>query len=341
MQNMMIRFIFLLAILLPTLSSAMSVNNIFVFGDSLSDGGNVYNTTGMQFPPPPYAQRFSNGPVAVEQFASMAGVTLQPSTVNGSNYAFGGAATGAVPGTANIVPGSPSIDNYLVASAGLTFLNGTGMQNQINAFDASGINFDPNHSLFVVWGGPNDIFTWLDEFSTATINDVVASAVSNIIQSIGTLASQGAENFLIPNMVDLGNTPFGKSLGDIKQAGLSQISSNFNAFLGQSLDAIVGVNVFRPDVNNLLQLVQANPLAYGFDNVTDACFDTSSSTPTICQNPDRYLFWDGVHPTEHGHDLIAGEFYASAIPEPPAIALIALAILIGFHFRTKSCRSNL
>ena len=55
MQNMMIRFIFLLAILLPTLSSAMSVDNIFVFGDSLSDGGNVYNTTGMQFPPPPYA----------------------------------------------------------------------------------------------------------------------------------------------------------------------------------------------------------------------------------------------------------------------------------------------
>ena len=79
-------------------------------------------------------------------------------------------------------------------------------------------------------------------------------------------------------MVDLGNTPFGKSLGDIKQAGFSS-SSNFNAFLGQSLDAIVGVNVFRPDVNNLLQLVQANPLAYGFDNVTDACFDTSSSTP--------------------------------------------------------------
>jgi outer membrane lipase/esterase len=314
----------------------MSVDTIFVFGDSLSDGGNVYNVTGKQFPPAPYAQRFSNGPVAVEQFAAMAGVTLLPSTVSGSNYAYGGAATGAIPGTANVVSGSPSIDNYLVASQGLTFLNGTGIQNQINAFDISGINFDPNHSLFVIWGGPNDIFTWLDGISTATINDVAAGAVGNIIQSISNLALQGAESFLIPDMVDLGNTPLGKSLGGINQAGLSQITNNFNAFLGQGLDAIVGVNIFRPDVNNLLQLVQENPLAYGFDNVTDACFDRSTSTPTLCQNPDRYLFWDSVHPTARGHALIAGAFYASAIPEPPVIALIAVAILIGFRFRISA-----
>jgi len=132
-------------------------------------------------------------------------------------------------------------------------------------------------------------------------------------------------------MVDLGKTPFGIKIGGIKQAGLSLISSNFNTFLNKGLDAIIGPNIFRPDVNNLLQLVQASPGAYGFDNATDACFDTSTSTstPTICQNPDRYLFWDSVHPTKHGHALIAGEFYASAIPEPPAIALIGLAVLIG------------
>ena len=330
MQNMMIRFIFLLVVLFPTLSSAMSVNNIFVFGDSLSDGGNVYNTTGKLFPPPPYAQRFSNGPVAVEQLASMAGVNLLPSTIGGTNFAYGGAATGVVPGT--------SIDNYLAASIPILFLNGTGIQNQVST--ASGISFDPNHALFVVWGGPNDIFTWLDGITSATIDKVVGSAVSNIITAIGTLNGYGAKNFLIPNMVDLGKTPLGKNLGGTDQAGLSLISSTFNAFLGQGLDAIIGPNIFRPDVNNLLQLVQASPGAYGFDNATDACFDTSTSTPTICQNPDRYLFWDSVHPTKHGHSLIAGEFYASAIPEPPAIALIGLAVLIGFSFRAKLFRFN-
>jgi len=323
MHNMMIRFVLLLVALFPTLSSAMPVNNVFVFGDSLSDGGNVYNVTGGLFPPSPYAQRFSNGPVAVEQFAARAGVNLQASTVGGNNYAFGGAATGIVAGT--------TTDNYLSLSIPIPFLNGTGIQNQVSAFSGS---FNPNDSLFVVWGGPNDVFTWLDGFSSAIIDDVIAGAVSNIVNSISTLAGQGAENFLIPNMVDLGQTPFGITIGGLGQGLLTQISNTFNAFLDQSLDAIVGPNILRPDVNNLLQLVQADPAAYGFDNVTDSCFD--KLTFTTCQNPDRYLFWDDVHPTEHGHALIAANFYAAAIPEPSVIVLLGVAVLVGFSFRAKS-----
>jgi len=324
MQNMLPRVTFLIILLFPTLSSAMAVSNMFVFGDSLSDGGNVFNVTGGLFPPSPYAQRFSNGPVAVEQFAKLAGVNLTPSTTGGNNYAYGGAATGVVAGTANT-------DNYLSKSTPpLSFLNGTGIQNQVDQFVNLGINFDPNQSLFVVWGGPNDIFTFLDGYTSATttINDVIAGAVTNIIDSITTLALKGAENFLIPNMVDLGMTPFGIKQGGLAQFGLTQISNGFNAFLDQSLDAIVGTNIFRPDVNNLLQLVQANPGAYGFDNVTGTCFD--KATFTACENPDRYLFWDDVHPTERGHALIAGEFYATAIPEPSIITLIGIAVLIGF-----------
>lgn len=327
MQNIMIRFVFLLAVLFPTLSSAMSVNNIFVFGDSLSDGGNVYKVTGNQFPPSPYAQRFSNGPVAVEQLAAMVGINLQPSTAGGTNFAYGGADTGIVPGT--------SFDNYLAAppSSPLALLNGTGIQNQTNEFTHSGTSFDPNHALFVVWGGPNDIFTWLDKLTPATIDQVIGSAVNNIVTAIGTLKSYGAENFLIPNMVDLGKTPLGKQLGGTDQAGMSLISSTFNGFLNLGLDSLIGTNIFRPDVNNLLQLVQANPLDYGIDNAIDACLNTLAGT--ICQNPERYLFWDGVHPTEYGHALIAGEFYASAVPEPSIIALMSLAILVGFSFRKR------
>jgi len=321
MQNMLPRVTFLIVLLFPTLSSAMAVNNMFVFGDSLSDGGNVFNVTGGLFPPSPYAQRFSNGPVAVEQFAKLAGVNLTPLTTGGNNYAYGGAATGVVAGTVNT-------DNYLSESVPLPFLNGTGIQNQVDQFIASGKGFDPNQSLFVVWGGPNDIFTWLDGYAAATIDEVIAGAVTNIFNSISALAANGAENFLIPNMVDLGMTPFGIKQGGLAQFGLTQISNGFNAFLDQSLDAIVGANIFRPDVNNLLQLVQANPGAYGFDNVTGTCFD--KATFTACENPDRYLFWDDVHPTERGHALIAGEFYATAIPEPSIITLIGIAVLIGF-----------
>ena len=324
MKTIMIRSIFLLVTLFPPLTSAITVNSMFVFGDSLSDGGNVYNATFGQFPPAPYDQRFSNGLVAVEQLAAMVGVSLKPSSsIGGTNYAYGGADTGVVPGT--------SFDNYVAASNPLTplaGLNGTGIQTQVAAFN--GTVFDPATSLFVVWGGANDIFTQLDGLTTATIDQVIGSAVGNLISSIATLTSYGAQNFLVPNLVDLGYTPMGISAGGPQQIGLSQITNGFNLALNQGLDSLVNQTIFRPDLNHLLSLVQENPGAYGFNNVTDACFDRS--TFTTCSNPDEYLFWDSVHPTTSGHAVLAKGLNAVLIPEPSAILLIGLGVLlIGFR----------
>lgn len=54
-----------LTVLTPLAANAslQTLSNLFVFGDSLSDGGNAP----FPFPPPPYADsRYSNGPTAVE-----------------------------------------------------------------------------------------------------------------------------------------------------------------------------------------------------------------------------------------------------------------------------------
>ena len=88
-----------LALSLTTPASAGPITGIVVFGDSLSDAGNVYAATGNKFPPAPYsAGRFSNGPVWVQQLGSKLGVPVPtPSMSGGSDYAFGGAATGPTP----------------------------------------------------------------------------------------------------------------------------------------------------------------------------------------------------------------------------------------------------
>src|SRR6185503_12905630 len=67
---------------------------VSVFGDSLSDGGNVFTFSGGTFPPPPYAQRLTNGPTAVEVMAANLGLPLTPSLLGVGNYAYGGAETG-------------------------------------------------------------------------------------------------------------------------------------------------------------------------------------------------------------------------------------------------------
>src|SRR5690242_10118208 len=70
---------------------------MYVFGDSLSDTGNVsLATTGLVPVGPPYADRsFSNGPVWAQDVAQSIGLPpLQPSLAGGTDFAYGGALTG-------------------------------------------------------------------------------------------------------------------------------------------------------------------------------------------------------------------------------------------------------
>src|SRR4051812_20789394 len=69
--------------------------NLVVFGDSLSDVGNVQNNFFVDIPGPYYWNgRFSNGPVYAETLATGLGLpALNRSTASGTDYAYGGAKT--------------------------------------------------------------------------------------------------------------------------------------------------------------------------------------------------------------------------------------------------------
>ena len=72
----------------PVAASVFS--QIYAFGDSLSDNGNVFAATGMGFPPAPYAQgRFSNGPVWAENLAESDVLMLLYPKPSGADEIFG------------------------------------------------------------------------------------------------------------------------------------------------------------------------------------------------------------------------------------------------------------
>ncbi|MBD2184924.1 SGNH/GDSL hydrolase family protein [Aerosakkonema funiforme] len=105
-------------------------SQMFVFGDSLSDDGNLFALTGGAVPPsPPYFNgRFSNGLVWVEDLAPTLALPVNPST----NFAVGGATSGTLNTGSSLLPGlQQQIDNFVVA-------------NRASA--------DPN-GLYVVWAG--------------------------------------------------------------------------------------------------------------------------------------------------------------------------------------------
>lgn len=224
--------VFLLATL-TSYTSASSFPAIIVYGDSLSDNGNLYNLTGQ--PGPPYAQRLSNGPVAVEQLAAMWGVPLY-------DFAFAGATSGIgnyIDGGTQTTPGTfslPGMQAELAASAPLL---------------ASPLT---SSSLFIVWGGANDFL----------VSGSITTAVSNIDSIIATLQADGAQHILVPGMPDLGLTPdfYGNPLA-------TAYAQQFNTLLLASLPS----GATYVDTFNLLRSINANPGAYGLMDAKDPCFN--------------------------------------------------------------------
>jgi phospholipase/lecithinase/hemolysin len=311
------------AALLLGAGGAHAYSNIFAFGDSLSDGGNAFALTRaanalppLYWPPsPPAAQRFSNGPTAVEQLATLQNVSpfLPSTTPGGTNYAVGGATTGDLNFNyaINFPPGLPAT------------LASSGMQSQVAQFFGAAVPpAVAADSLFFLWGGPNDISLG---FATGGANGAAlaaANAVGNLAGLVQGLASAGARHFVVLNMPDLGSTPGGKASGNA--AGLTALSVGFNDGLKAAMDqievALPVLNITLFDTFALLADVTKNPVAYGLSNVTSPCLANLGVLSAGCPG---FLYFDETHPTTLTHAILANAVNAALVPEPGTWAMLA------------------
>lgn len=274
-------------------ASAATYSGFYVFGDSLSDSGNILATTGGTIPSAPYyAGRFSNGQTYADVLAGRYGFTAGPSLLGGNNFAFGGATAG---GTATPIPS---------------------LGDQVAMFRARPGAADAG-ALYVLWAGGNDLRA---DPSAAGIS----SALTGLSGAIQGLYQEGARNFLVMNLPNLGLTPESQANNTVAAATAGSMAFNyyFSGTIG-ALQALPGSSIRTLDTFALLSGIVTNPGAAGFSNVTGACFNGVSA----CANPDSYLFWDSIHPTAAGHRLIAdAAFNVLAVPEPETYALMLAGI---------------
>lgn len=332
LRSLLLTAVFTLLAPLSAHAGLQALNQLFVFGDSLSDGGNYAGPGGPgTYPPPPYAAtRYSNGPTAVEylwQAYHPGDTSFKPSSLGGTNYALGGATSGSANFNAFNPSTPPALQGWFAAQGGVA--------NQVSSF-ASGCSncFVPDESLFVVWAFPNDVFS--NAVFGLTPTQLITAGVTNITNALQVLISEGATNFLVPNMPDLGNTP-----GFLGNTNLTDLTLAFNAALAGALTALdqamnqVAITQF--DTFGTLSDVIANPAKYGMSNVTDQCVQHLQDG--TC-NPDSWLFWDGVHPTTAGHAILGAQFAAAInVPEPGSLWLMALAlVLLGSGWLTRQRR---
>jgi phospholipase/lecithinase/hemolysin len=280
---------------------------LVVFGDSLSDPGNfyaIYHEASVRpfapIPDAPYAiggMHYSNGPTWIEQLGREmhSGISAGPAMAHkgGSNFAVGRARARA---------GAPSFPYYDLSTQVGLFLDQSG-------------NRAPADALYVIWIGANDLKDALESLavdpSFATAGGILQQAVGTTAGNMQALWAAGARHFLLVSMPDLGYTPYVASLGPVAQYAAAQLTDAYNVGLDQlvaGLGVLPGIDIARLDVNSAVFGAAGATGTVGHGEVTDfttTCLHFGVIVGAVCRDPDSHMFWDAIHPTTAGHELIA------------------------------------
>ena len=296
-----LNFVFAIAILFGFAANvqAQKFNSIVVFGDSLSDTGNIARLYGL-----PAGTSFTTNPdpVWAEIVARTFGASITNSLAGGTNYAWGGACVNPSGPCENPVPTT---------------------EQQINQHFSGG-SADPA-TLYMIWGGVNDISAVAGDNSSDPQGalDGVLEAAGAYVDQIRDLQDAGAQYVVVLNLPDAGKTINAQRAGAGAAAGLSALVSAYNKMLdtgiGSQEQGIVPVNIFA-----LMDEMIGDPGNYGFTN-TDGIACTPGSNPErpngglesiVCgpiesgylsppDTDENYLFADGSHPSGSVHAAIA------------------------------------
>jgi phospholipase/lecithinase/hemolysin len=307
--------------------SAPAFTRVVVFGDSISDTGNVRAQTNAKssgtIDYPSHTFNYDNGrftndtatdPASnrylgvwheqlARTFLGLPAATNSLGGISGLNYAYGGATT--MDGSHQEIESTPVGDISITVDD---------MGKQVDDYLAQH-TVDPG-ALYIVWGGSNDIRN--DDTSAN-----VTATVGRVEGLVSRLASAGAVYIMVPNVVPLGDIP--RYAGTGKGGTANQASAEYRTELALGLNALQSTlasqgftpTIYRVDEWADAVRVYSNGPRFGITNITTPSQDNSSA------NPDQYIFWDDVHPTTAGHYRLAlTAFNAIVGPSPsPSKAL--------------------
>lgn len=286
------------ALFFSILASATPLNKIVVFGDSLSDNGNLYEYLKHQLPmsPPYFEGRFSNGPVWIEHLIQ--DYYPKNSKAHLLDYAFGGAG----------VLEDDDDDDALFT-----------LRREMDSYFLAHHETADELSLYVMWIGSNNYLGVPDD-----VEKSVSDVILGIEHGLQRLVKNGAKHILVVNVPDLGRTPAARDFDAVEN--LTYISQRHNVLLEKMVldfkERYPAVQWVYFDVNLVFDDMINEPLEYGFTNITDTCYeeimpDEQRSSLTVLKMVSTiqpkahkdvckgYLFFDPVHPTGPAHKLMA------------------------------------
>ena len=233
---------------------------LYVFGDSLSDPGNVHRMVRWLRGPSPtptphyYGGRFCDGPNWVDLLSGQLHYRAASAWDGGTNYAHGGAQAGFGLSTL-VVPA-------LVPNVG----------EQIRFFTEMGRRIEPS-CWTVLLCGHNNLFAMVYGKDDTSCDTVLDRWMGHLEQ----LYELGGRKFVVPTLTPIQRTP---ETPKENRETLGQWHTQVNAGLPARLEAFrkrhAEAQVVSPDLGGLVHRMLDHPADYGFTNIDKACYDTKS-----------------------------------------------------------------
>lgn len=341
---------FAVAMCLGFQAPAQAYGQLYVFGDSLSDTGNIGRWTFDS----------SSHQLYDEILAKNIGTTLTPSSQGGLNYAEGGGV--AVPGLDSEYTTQDQVKSYLNSTGGKA---------------------DPN-GLYIHWIGGNDLAAAALSLNPISAVEIATNSATQAASQVNDLLKAGAGTVVVPTVPNIGLTPVlmegiiqvgllpvqqqaleaayqylnaqntpdndarteaihnalkasttagldSELVQDLLSKGLIAAYDALKSVAGDLTDtynttedialAKTGGNIARVDINGLFSEVIADPNLYGFANTAGTACPVGTSASECTSNlpgfdsSKAFLFADHFHPTPQAHALIA-EYMQSVINGP-------------------------
>ena len=308
-------------------------SELLVFGDSLSDAGNLARLTdGIRPNPTVYPNgQFTNGNTWATQLGADLG---DPKTGEAwTNFAFGSA---RATDNGDFIPDfaaqiglfqtvAPSVgDNPLAA----VWFGGNDLRDlSVDIFTAAATTPDPV-----------EFFAAANALAQAKAAEIAGSIASGVFE---LATKSGIDDFLVFNAPDLSTAPalVGTENAPLFLSVVNGTNAAIQFAVGQvvaSLENINPINVEFFDPNLVAAEIFANPKEYGLDPalLTSQCLSETSNCGA--DNASNYYFFDDIHPTEAVHTAIADAVRAQVVPLPGGMSLALGGIaLLGFAARRK------
>ena len=341
---------FAVAMCLGFQAPAQAYSQLYVFGDSLSDTGNIGRWTFDS----------SSHQLYDEILAKNIGTTLTPSSQGGLNYAEGGGV--AVPGLDSEYTTQDQVKSYLNSTGGKA---------------------DPD-GLYIHWIGGNDLAAAALSLNPISAVEIATNSATQAASQVNDLLKAGAGTVVVPTVPNIGLTPVlmegiiqvgllpvqqqaleatyqylnaqntpdndarteaihnalkasttagldSELVQDLLSKGLIAAYDALKSVAGELTDtynttedialAKTGGNIARVDINGLFNEVIADPNLYGFANTAGTACPVGTSASECTSNlpgfdsSKAFLFADHFHPTPQAHALIA-EYMQSVINGP-------------------------